>query len=107
MERLLMGTYNKQTKITYLYRIIHLRLNTDFICWRGSLTKLLATPYDKQDDWAFGVIFHKNNWYIGEIETEKREYERLNQSQLIKNFTYWGLKFETYVTAGTFNFNYF
>jgi RAT1-interacting protein len=66
------------------------------------LTKLLATPYEKQNDFSFTVIFHKNSWYLCELETEKQEKERINASDKTKQFCYWGHKFESYVTAGKF-----
>lgn len=88
------------SQIRRLFFFLMKRLNTDFVCWRGLLTYLLSTPYDKQSDWMFTVIFYKNTWYLCEVETEKHEKERLNASDQTKKFTYWGHKFETYITSG-------
>ncbi|XP_013412716.1 decapping and exoribonuclease protein isoform X2 [Lingula anatina] len=30
-------------------------LHTDFVCWRGLLTKLLCTPYENKDGWLIAV----------------------------------------------------
>lgn len=35
-----------------------------------------------------------------EIETETQKYERENMDEKGKQFTYWGHKFETYITSG-------
>lgn len=78
-------------------------LNTDFICWRGLLTKLLAVPYEKQSDFLFSVIYYKKTWYLCEHETEKQQFERLNENDQNKKFQYWGHKFETYVSSGKTN----
>ena len=50
----------------------------------------------------FTVIYYKKTWYLCELETEKDKHERLNLDDKTKKFTYWGHKFETYVTSGTF-----
>ena len=74
-------------------------LMADFICWRGLLTTLLNTPYEREKDWMFSIILHKGTYYLCEIETELNEQERSNRNEMNKNFTYWGYKFESYITS--------
>lgn len=74
-------------------------LKTDFVCWRGLLTTMSVSPYEKFNDWMFSIILHKGTYYLCEIETEKHKNERLNQDEKSKSFTYWGHKFETYITT--------
>ena len=74
-------------------------LKPDFVCWRGLLTTLLATPYENQKEWQFSVIKHRGTIYMCEIETEKSKYERENMDAKSYSFTYWGHKFESYITT--------
>lgn len=48
----------------------------------------------------FSVTKYKNTYYIREFETERKMNERLNMDEKLKMFTYWGYKFESYVTSG-------
>ncbi len=69
-------------------------MKIDFLCWRGLLTKVLATPYDKQKDWMFSIVLYKGTYYLSEIETDKEKDSRINMDEKTKSFTYWGHKFE-------------
>ena len=52
----------------------------------------------------FAVILYKGTYYMCEIETEAQKYERENMDEKGKQFTYWGHKFETYITSGKTRF---
>ena len=86
--------YFKLTVFNY-----HRTLYPDFIFWRGLLTTILTTPYENQKDWSFSIIKYKGTYYLCEIETESSENERLNRDEKSKDFTYWGFKFESYITS--------
>jgi hypothetical protein len=73
----------------------------DFICWRGLLTTLITTPYERQKDWMFSIILYKGTYYLCEIDTELNRLERTNRDEKNKAFTYWGFKFESYVTSNS------
>ena len=64
------------------------------------MSALASTPYEKFKDWMFAVILYKGTYYMCEIETEAQKYERENMDEKGKQFTYWGHKFETYITSG-------
>ena len=71
----------------------------DFVCWRGLLTTILSTPYERSKDWMFSIILYKGTYYLCEIQTDLNEQERINRDETNKNFTYWGFKFESYITS--------
>ena len=76
-------------------------LNTDFVCWRGILTKLLCTPYENRDGWKISVSRFGKTLYICEFEADKiTDDDSFKNSEIQKEMTYWGFKFETYITAG-------
>ena len=77
-------------------------LHTDFICWRGLLTKLLCTPYESRDGWILAVTLYNGSYYICDIETEKRRQQKETMTDKGRQMTYWGWKFEQYVTRCKF-----
>lgn len=74
-------------------------LNTDFICWRGLLTKLLTTPYENRDGWMIGVTLFSGTYYLCEFETEEKKHQRETTTQRQDEMCCWGWKFEQYLTA--------
>ena len=72
--------------------------NTDFVSWRGHLTKFLVTPFQLREPWKFGLCLFKGTIFISEIETEKAFCERHNRNAMQREMCYWGYKFEDYVT---------
>ncbi|CAF0849438.1 unnamed protein product [Brachionus calyciflorus] len=74
-------------------------IKSDFVCWRGLLTTMSYSPYEKYKDWMFSIILHRGTYYMCEIETDAQKNERLNANEISKSFTYWGHKFETYITS--------
>ncbi|XP_060095066.1 decapping and exoribonuclease protein isoform X1 [Heteronotia binoei] len=76
-------------------------LNTDFVTWRGHLTKVLTTPYEKQDGWLLAVSLFRGTLYISEFETDSARRQREQRSEMLKELTYMGYKFEHYMCADT------
>ncbi|XP_076075179.1 decapping and exoribonuclease protein-like [Mytilus galloprovincialis] len=74
-------------------------LHTDFICWRGLLTKLLCTPYENRDDWLIAITKYNNTIYMCEFETEHRKKNKADMTERQDEMSCWGWKFEQYVTA--------
>ncbi|XP_033108437.1 decapping and exoribonuclease protein-like [Anneissia japonica] len=74
-------------------------LNTDFIAWRGHITKILCTPYEQREGWMMAVTLFHGTYYISEVETKENEARRKNMSDREKEMTYWGYKFEQYMTS--------
>ncbi|KAK3082516.1 hypothetical protein FSP39_001210 [Pinctada imbricata] len=74
-------------------------LHTDFVCWRGLLTKLLCTPYENRDGWMIAVTLHKGTYYMNENETEKKKSDKAAMTERQDQMAYWGWKFEQYVST--------
>ena len=72
---------------------------TNFVTWRGMVTKLLCSPYNKSEPWTMAATLHNGTIYLSEIETyETREREE-NMSARHQQMCYWGVKFEDYMTS--------
>lgn len=75
-------------------------IDTDFVTWRGHLTKLLTTPYENREGWLLAVSKFKGTLYVSEVETEAARTERQSRTEKHKEMMYWGYKFEQYMCAG-------
>ncbi|XP_071508160.1 decapping and exoribonuclease protein-like [Diadema antillarum] len=75
------------------------RLNADFVTSRGHMTKFLCTPYENREGWAMAVTLFRGTYYISEVETEENRRQREAMSEKEKEMTFWGYKFEQYVTS--------
>ncbi|TWW69972.1 decapping and exoribonuclease protein [Takifugu flavidus] len=74
-------------------------IDTDFVTWRGHLTKLLTTPYENREGWLLAVTKFKGTLYVSEVETEAARTQRQNRTEKHEEMTYWGYKFEQYMCA--------
>lgn len=74
-------------------------LHTDFITWRGHLTKIMCTPYETRESWKMAAVLHNGTIYIMEIETEENRDKRENMEERHKEMCFWGYNFESYVTS--------
>lgn len=68
------------------------------VTWRGNLTKIMITPYERYDDWMFAAQKFNGVVYINNIETERLLDKRKNTTERQEEMCYWGHKFEKYVT---------
>ncbi|KAK3584832.1 hypothetical protein CHS0354_005687 [Potamilus streckersoni] len=74
-------------------------LNTDFICWRGLLTKFLCTPYENKEGWLVSVTKFNNTFYLCEFDTEDKKKQRESMTPRQDEMCCWGWKFEQYLTS--------
>ena len=76
------------------------KLNTDFICFRGLLTKMLCTPYERNAGWKIAITLHNGTYYLCEFDTEQQKIfkQRVTESEM--EVCCWGWKFEQYLTSG-------
>ncbi|XP_064489246.1 decapping and exoribonuclease protein-like [Ornithodoros turicata] len=74
-------------------------LHTDFICYRGTLTKVLCTPYEARDDWLIGATKYKDTIYLCHYHTERDRERQINMSAKEERMGYWGYKFEQYMVT--------
>ncbi|KAL1430199.1 hypothetical protein MTO96_015266 [Rhipicephalus appendiculatus] len=72
-----------------------------FVCRRGSLHSVLCTPYNRPNDWLIGATRHGGVVYLRAFDTEawKKQLEERERNSDTDHFTYWGHKFEQYMTC--------
>ncbi|VDP58357.1 unnamed protein product [Heligmosomoides polygyrus] len=70
----------------------------DFVCWRGLLTRIAATPFCPKDPWEFAAARIGGVIFLCEKETEEAKQRKLSMSQREKMMSYWGFKFEQHMT---------
>ena len=71
----------------------------DFVCWRGLLTKLLTTPFENREGWIIAASKLNGTWFLDDFETEGKKLQKAQMTEEHKEMTYWGYKFEQYVTT--------
>lgn len=67
--------------------------------WRGHLTKLLTTPYERQEGWQLAASRFQGTLYLSEVETPAARAQRLARPPLLRELMYMGYKFEQYMCA--------
>lgn len=75
-------------------------LATATVTWRGHLTKLLTTPYERQEGWQLAASRFQGTLYLSEVETPAARAQRLARPPLLRELMYMGYKFEQYMCAG-------
>ena len=70
-----------------------------FVCWRGVLTKIAATPYDCRTSWRIAVCRVGETIFLAEFDTPERLADEAAMTERNKRMSYWGHKFESYLTA--------
>ncbi len=73
-------------------------LLTNFVTWRGMITKMMVSPYNKTEPWQFAATRHRGTIYLSEVETEEAKEASAKQTPRMELMCYWGLKFEDYLT---------
>ncbi|KAG0031541.1 decapping endonuclease targeting mRNA, partial [Podila clonocystis] len=67
----------------------------DFVCYRGILTKIMCTPYTRNEPWELGATLYKGSIYIEEHVTDEKRQSAGGSSKRHKLMSYWGYRFET------------
>ncbi|VIO97350.1 Protein dom-3, putative [Brugia malayi] len=73
--------------------------SADFICWRGTLTRIACSPYEYRDGWRLAAVRYKSVIFICEFPTNEKILQLKSMSDRDKRMTYWGFKFEQYMTS--------
>lgn len=73
------------------------RFLPEFVCYRGLLTTLMCTPYERREGWSICATMFCGTIYLFALETGQKRLERENESQRSKDMQSWGFKFEQYV----------
>ena len=74
-------------------------LTTDFVCFRGLLTTIMCTPYERREDWEFVALKYKETIYLCKQETEQQRLFEQNKSERQRHMESWGYKFEDYILS--------
>uniref|UniRef100_A0A131Y6I6 Decapping nuclease n=1 Tax=Ixodes ricinus TaxID=34613 RepID=A0A131Y6I6_IXORI len=75
-------------------------LHTDFVCYRGLLTKLACTPYEAKEDWLVAATLFRGTTYLYAFPTEAEKARNAAQTPRQDRMTFWGRKFEQYMVTG-------
>lgn len=72
---------------------------TDFVCFRGLLTMVMCTPYEKNDDWIICATKWKGIIFLCARETDKKHLYKEQMTDRDRQFISWGFKFEQYMSS--------
>ncbi|KAG0202609.1 hypothetical protein BGX28_004925 [Mortierella sp. GBA30] len=67
----------------------------DFVCYRGILTKIMCTPYTRNEPWELGATLYKGSIYIEEHVSAENRKNATGTNERHKLMSYWGYRFET------------
>lgn len=71
-------------------------LSTDFVAFRGLLTTLMCTPYEKREGWQIFAVKHRGTIYLRQMDTDAKLKAEANKSESQQRMCSWGYKFEQY-----------
>ncbi|CAK1599880.1 unnamed protein product [Parnassius mnemosyne] len=73
--------------------------NAKFFCYRGLMTCIACTPYERKDSWRIVGVLFKGNIYLCARDTEEKKKMKQNMTKKEQQFTSWGYKFEQSVLS--------
>lgn len=76
------------------------KLNVDFVSYRGLLRAIMCTPYENRDPWIILASKFMGTIYLCALETEHKNFGRLNATDSTKRVLSYGFKFEQYMLTG-------
>ncbi|KAG5671408.1 hypothetical protein PVAND_001606 [Polypedilum vanderplanki] len=71
------------------------KVDADFVCFRGVLRYLLATPYNRRQAWEIDAVKYKRTIYMCLLPSQEQRQENLEE----KKFRQYGFKFESNLMA--------
>ncbi|KAH6928352.1 hypothetical protein HPB50_014911 [Hyalomma asiaticum] len=76
-------------------------LHTDFVCYRGLLTRLACTAYEMREDWLLAACRFRGSIYLCAFETDSERKRRLEDAADPRRdrMSFWGYKFEQYMVS--------
>lgn len=78
-------------------------LDIEFVCFRGLLTMIMASPYEFQDGWTVVATKFQNTIYLWQLKEAQNVPARnggRNNQQRLREMCMWGFKFEQYLCVG-------
>lgn len=76
-------------------------LHTDIVCFRGLLTTVLCSPYERREGWEVHVARWRGTLYIMQVDTEQKKSSRNEETERQRTMSSWGFKFEQYMSSPT------
>ncbi|XP_068628903.1 decapping and exoribonuclease protein-like [Battus philenor] len=70
-----------------------------FFCYRGLLTCISCTPYERKEGWKIVAVLFKGNIYLCARDTDEKKKKKLAMTEKEIQFTSWGYKFEQSVLS--------
>ena len=101
LDHLLRGVMNNKEKFTVEGELRS--LHTDIICFRGLLTTLLCTPYERREGWEMQVARWRDTLYLMQVDTEQKKRSRAEETDRQRIMSSWGYKFEQYMSSNSPN----
>jgi RAT1-interacting protein len=69
------------------------------ISWRGTMTKILTSPYEDRDGWELNIMHNNGTLYFEEFISDSRLKEKDDMTPHQRVQTYYGYAFESWCTA--------
>ncbi|XP_012264501.2 decapping and exoribonuclease protein-like [Athalia rosae] len=74
-------------------------LQPHFVCFRGLLTTICCTPFERQEGWIFSASKWRGTIYLNRFLTEEAQHAKNNYPESLLQFMAWGYKFEQYLLS--------
>lgn len=75
-------------------------LNTDFVSYRGVLSRVMLTPYEMKQDWMLMAVKYCGTIYLHGMKTDAQKLELENRDEYMNKMSFSGHRFEEHVTKG-------
>lgn len=76
------------------------RIQPQFVTFRGTLKSLLITPYERYESWIICASKFKGTIYLCSFDTEEKKQRELLKTDYERQCSDWGYKFEQYMLSG-------
>ncbi|XP_048512941.1 decapping and exoribonuclease protein-like [Athalia rosae] len=76
-------------------------LQPHFICYRGLLTTICCSPFEKKEGWIICASKWRGTIYLNAFDTVEKQHYKKNISEDELKFMSWGYKFEQYLLTGS------
>ncbi|KAK1136272.1 hypothetical protein K0M31_000836 [Melipona bicolor] len=87
--------------ILIILTIMIVRIQPQFVTYRGTLKSLLITPHDQYDGWIICASKFKDTIYLCSFDTEEKKQKELTKTDYQRLCSDWGFKFEKYMLTDT------
>jgi RAT1-interacting protein len=74
-------------------------LNTDFVTYRGCLTRIMTSPYENREDWLICATKFKGTIYMCLFMSDKKKEAEADRSDSLNLLCHGGYRFEEYITT--------